>query len=444
VQKSVRDVSTVIDWMEGTRQLLEQDDPQFKAVAMQKLQLKTDAEWEAKRNELLGQLNVSMANARSQATQSIQAGSPPHSKPFVPAERFGAVFQSAMEEHLNDRFTSTAQAQAAAVPIPFGPPEKFDSGDLGWSVVLLARLEQSLKGKHVFVHAADLSVFRYDMPEIAAVAMFGDWATGEAPALSIKAAIERQSPDYTIHLGDTYYAGFEDEIRHNLVACWPGNVKAGASFALNGNHEMYSGGNAYFDLLPIFGQSASYFNLGNKYWRLVALDTSYPERGGDTPASSWGELVDLEIGWLAAQVKYAQSFNPPARIILLTHHQLFSAFDGDDLGKYLRDQLKPFLDSGAIYAWFWGHEHRGIVYKPNPTYNLKARCIGHAGFPQAPSSRQGAAHIGQFPIDWLEERSEPENAWYGMRGFALLRFAGPNVRVNYIDQTGSVQYSEQL
>src|SRR5712692_6212815 len=143
MQKSVRDVSSVIDWMGGTRQLLEQDDPQFKAVVMQKLQLKTDAEWEAKRNELLGALKASMGNAQSQATESIQAGSPPRSKPFVPAERFGAVFQSAMEEHLNDRFTSAAQAEAAAAPIPFGPPEKFDSGDPGWAVVLVARLDEA-------------------------------------------------------------------------------------------------------------------------------------------------------------------------------------------------------------------------------------------------------------------------------------------------------------
>ena len=40
-------------------------------------------------------------------------------------------------------------------------------------------------------------------------------------------------------------------------------MQYGKSFALNGNHEMYSGGNAYFNLLPIFGQSAiSVINFG--------------------------------------------------------------------------------------------------------------------------------------------------------------------------------------
>jgi hypothetical protein len=429
--------------MTGTRQLLERDDPQFKKLAMQKYQLGTDAEWEVKRKELLNQLNNSIGNAKAHS-DSIQAGSLPQAKPYVPADKFAATFQSAMEEHLNDRFTTTTQAQAAGAPIPYGPPEKFDSGDVGWSVVLLARLDEAFKGKHVFNHATDLSVFRYDLPESTTIALFADWATGEPPALSIKAAIESRTPEYTIHLGDTYYAGFADEVRHNLIACWPGRVQVGKSFVLNGNHEMYSGGNAFFDLLPIFGQSSTYFNLGNKYWRLIALDTSYPERAGDTPASSWGELVDIEVKWLAAQVEHAGSFVPPARIILLTHHQLFSAFDGEALGKYLRDPLKAYLDSGAIYAWFWGHEHRGIVYAPNATYNFKARCIGHAGFPEAPSKRKDAAHIDQFPIDWIEERCEPTNAWYGMRGYALLRLNGPSAGVDYIDQTGAVQYSEQL
>lgn len=441
MQKAVRDVGMVLDWMGGTRRLLETDDPQFKAIAKQKLHLQTDAEWENVRTQLLQQLNDSMANAQKHGVDAVNAGVPQGSKPYVPSEQFAAVFQSAMEEHLNDRLTTTALAREAGTPPPYGPPEKFDPGDLGWSVVLLARLEERLEGKHVFVHSSDLSAFRYDMPDAAGLALFADWATGEAPALSIKTEIEKQSPEYTIHLGDTYYAGFGDEISHNLVSCWPGSVKYGKSFSLNGNHEMYSGGNAYFNILPLFGHSASYFNLGNQHWRLIGLDTCWCERSGDTPASSLGELVNIEVDWLKAQIEHAQTFNPPARIILLAHHQLFSAFDGADIGKYLLAQLKTFLDNDNIYAWFWGHEHRGIVYDQNETYKFKARCIGHGGFPYPPCN-DAPAHLAQFPILWREQRPEPGNAWYGMRGFAMLRFAGSTVEIRYIDQAGSTAYSE--
>lgn len=441
MQKAVRDVGMVLDWMGGTKQLLETDDPQFKALAKQKLGIQTDAAWEAERARLLQELNTSMGNAQNHAVKTVNAGVPQSSAPYVPSEQFGAIFQSAMEEHLNDRLTSASLAQEAGTVPPYGPPEKFDSGDLGWSVVLLARLEERLKGKHVFVHSADFTVFRYDMPESTSLALFADWATGEAPALTIKAAIEKQSPEFTIHLGDTYYAGFGDEISHNLVSCWPGGVQYRKSFTLNGNHEMYSGGNAYFNILPLFGQPASYFNLGNQHWRLIALDTSWCERAGDTPSSSWGELVNVEVDWLKAQIAHAQTFNPPARIILLTHHQLFSAFDGDGLGKYLLPQVKPLLDSDSIYAWFWGHEHRGIVYDQNETYKVRARCIGHGGFPYPPDNKQ-PAHLQQFPILWREQRPEPGNAWYGMRGFAMLRFAGAQVKIEYIDQTGATTFSE--
>lgn len=61
-----------------------------------------------------------------------------------------------MEGHLNDRFTSTAQAQAVGAPIPSGPPEKFDSGDPSWAIVLLARLDEAFKGKHVLVALSHL------------------------------------------------------------------------------------------------------------------------------------------------------------------------------------------------------------------------------------------------------------------------------------------------
>ncbi len=221
MQKAVRDVGVVLDWLRGTKTLLEKDDAQFKAVAKQKLNIQTDAAWESKRQELLQQLNTALANAQNHAVTAVNSATPPSTKPFVPSERFTALFQSAMEEHLNHRFTSAALARQAGTAPPYGPPEKYDSGDLGWSVVLLARLEEGLRGKKVFVHSTDLTAFRYDMPDTTSVALFADWGTGEASALAVKAAIEKESPEFTIHLGDTYYAGFGDEISHNLVSCWP-------------------------------------------------------------------------------------------------------------------------------------------------------------------------------------------------------------------------------
>ncbi len=88
------------------------------------------------------------------------------------------------------------------------------------------------------------------------------------------------NPHYAIHLGDVYYVGDRNEVDENFLGIknehnnfepclWPKGLLG--SFALNGNHEMYARGFAYFDrMLPNLGrlkngqptgQLASYFCL---------------------------------------------------------------------------------------------------------------------------------------------------------------------------------------
>ena len=75
------------------------------------------------------------------------------------------------------------------------------------------------------------------------------------------------------HLGDVYYAGTEDEVNERFSDDWPKNVSE-HSWALNSNHEMYSGGYGYFKItLKKFGQPASYFCLRNSNWQIIGLDT---------------------------------------------------------------------------------------------------------------------------------------------------------------------------
>ena len=62
-------------------------------------------------------------------------------------------------------------------------------------------------------------------------------------------------PHYSIHLGDVYFVGDASEVDENFLGiknrandyapcCWPKGHKG--SFALNGNHEMYARGIAYW------------------------------------------------------------------------------------------------------------------------------------------------------------------------------------------------------
>jgi hypothetical protein len=97
----------------------------------------------------------------------------------------------------------------------------------------------------------------YELPEISGsdmqqtlIATVGDWATFTPESEEIAERISAHQPDYTIHIGDTYYVGAPHEVENNFTSPgspWP-RGKSG-SFALLGNHEMYARGIAYFDEL---------------------------------------------------------------------------------------------------------------------------------------------------------------------------------------------------
>ena len=81
------------------------------------------------------------------------------------------------------------------------------------------------------------------------IALAGDWATGTDEADRIAQLITAFDPHYSIHLGDVYYVGDDDEVGENFLGIknpenefapcrWPSGSRG--TFALNGNHEMYA------------------------------------------------------------------------------------------------------------------------------------------------------------------------------------------------------------
>ena len=39
------------------------------------------------------------------------------------------------------------------------------------------------------------------------------------------------------------------------------------------------------------------------------------------------------------------------------------------------------LSARRLFAWYWGHEHRCVLYDQHPAWGLHGRCIGHGGYP---------------------------------------------------------------
>jgi hypothetical protein len=207
-----------------------------------------------------------------------------------------------------------------------------------------------------------------ELPNQARVALLGDWGTGLYGAVPCAESIRRDPGrfDLLMHLGDVYYAGTRREVRERFLNLWPFRDDA-VNRSINSNHEMYSGGYAYFEeTLSRFVQESSYFALRNDHWLLVGLDVAYLDHDIDPQQVEWLEQVIAGAG--------------SRKVLLFSHHQLFSRFDGQ--GPRLAAKLGRLLASGRISAWYWGHEHRCIFYEPDARYGgLRGRCLGHGGMP---------------------------------------------------------------
>ncbi|GEM_PF-3463520 len=380
---------------------------------------------------------------------------------YSPRDRTIALFQSAMDEYLRKQKSKTQKAKAKGLKKAteeddldsFYKPklkkispkkgsktvsakalagEKFDILDPGWIKVVWEKAKLAFKGKHKFITHKKLTDFHYALAPNAKIALISDWGGGNDHAKAVSDQVKLQKPDIVIHLGDVYYAGTEDEVKERLLKHWPLTIKTGNSFALNSNHEMYSGGYAYFDItLKKFGQGASYFCLGNDNVRLICLDTGYIDH----------DLNQEQMEWLDALLNDGSN----AKNFLLSHHQPFSAYESAGKGEErLQNWLDVHLTTGRINSWFWGHEHLLVLYKK--FLGVKGRCIGNGCFPYSMPSSTPPFNSPQDPkVEWINTRPDPKRQERGIHSFALMTLNGTSsVKVEYIDEDGVVSRSETL
>src|SRR5262249_44830236 len=142
------------------------------------------------------------------------------------------------------------------------------------------------------------------------------------------------------------------------------------------------------------------------------------------------DLNKEQVDWLTEQFKTSGP-----KTVLLTHHQLFSAYEETDAAN-LQSRVRPFLSAGQVYGWIWGHEHLCVVYEPH--LGVKARCLGNGCFPYNVPAVE--PHI---PVRWIDNRSQADDQNYrGIHTFALLKITGLTMKIQYIDQDGYLGYEE--
>ena len=295
---------------------------------------------------------------------------------------------------VQDREVSLAQSKlaedfaagAAGQPLGSGGQEvKFGTGFSGmdwfrWIWSLTDHVDQ--QDFHPMLRAT--SALAEPLPDRAIVGLAADWGTGlyGAPKIAdqFRAMSGQRKFDLLMHLGDVYYSGTPKEVKERFTDIWP--TAAGAiNRAINGNHEMYSGGFGYFQqILPAFNQPASYFAFQNTRWLLVGLDTAYVDH----------DIDNEQVAWLTLLVRQARAKGQ--KVVLFSHQQPFSRLDHQ--GPKLQKALNHLLRDQAITAWYWGHEHDCVVYDVHPEWQLFGRCLGNGGIPQARNSA-----VRQAPAD---------------------------------------------
>ena len=319
---------------------------------------------------------------------------------------------------------------------------EYDHEDIRWAKTLIEYAFHRKAPFPVCPPQAEGSLV-HPIAESAVIALAGDWGTHDASSRNIGNAITALRPTHTIHLGDVYYSGTEDEERQ-FIRDWPAG--SAGTFALNSNHEMYSGGSAYFGLAlqsdKFDYQTYSYFALTTASWLFIALDSAYSATAHGIAPYDVGRLPanDPQVAWLkrllASKVAFAAN-GARKRCCLFTHHQGLE-IDGSESALY-QDVKAAF--GGVPELWYWGHIHGAAAYQPRPIdgRTFRGRLIGHGGIPYI-SDFQPAGDAAAR-IEWAERSA---GSAPGANGFAVLRLAGPQVSEEFYDERGTLRYSTTI
>jgi hypothetical protein len=343
-------------------------------------------------------------------------------------------------------------AESLLHPMRYGPTDDEWVIQIGRSV-----LERIAEGNHPF----NPQPAKHEVSDTARVVVVGDWGSGLPRAKAIAGLMADEVADarahgreaHVVHLGDVYYSGTKEEYQTHVLAdgFWPVSAQQAGegvtSWSLNGNHDMYGGGFGLFDTLladPRFaaqrspdGKGTSFFHLASPSWDFVGLDTSW-----DTDVLSQGQLgvlADPQADFVASVAHASER-----KLMLMSHHQLLSVYEPEapKVGRTLAAKLGPTLDSGAVTAWLWGHEHRCMGFAQSGGVQYP-RCIGNGGLPVLMAHAQDAPVPA--PGAW-EERGflESQGEHWARFGFAVLDLAGDHIDVRYRDDRGTTTRTEQF
>lgn len=305
-----------------------------------------------------------------------------------------------------------------------------------------------LQGGRIPYRTLTDNVLDIALPKKGTIALLADWGTGTATAANLLRQVATHKPDLVIHLGDVYYSGTPAEVQDRFLSICRDVFGKTPVLSLSGNHDMYSGGEGYYSLVDALKQKASYFVVRNKDWQFVAVDTGFNDSNPFSVSNNVTSLVNVEAAWARGHIAGGRTAG--RKTVLLSHHQLFSAFEASGkaaINRLLLDQFRPVLD--AVDVWFWGHEHRLTIY--DPFCGLKrGRCIGASAVPVFVEKDHYEPKFAEVPLLSNPKTGTPvrlaENGHIYHHAYALMEIDGPTASVKYFQDDGArtLLFSETL
>ncbi len=398
--------------------------------------------------------------AHTELASLVRNGTPPahHTQQTL---RMKSYLTNDWDQHLDTlkQPMNQARAQPLAEVAPSAAPAlcvapggeivgfgKYQQLDLRWELAAGTVWLENLLHKHPFPPGAPQIL---PIADEVSIVLISDWGTGnfgagDSPSTKIAKFVPSLKPDYTIHLGDVYYAGTSGEEMSNFIRLWPQGARG--SFALNSNHEMYSGGGPYFNQAvggPVFNKLQSpwsFFALENSHWIVVGLDSAY-----------FSDVIKLymngTLGKDNAQIAFLKMVaSRGKKVIVLTHHNglVENGISGTAPLQLFTDVMNAFAGqaSAAPAYWYWGHVHTGVAYAPLADHGeLRCRCLGYGSLPSGFSTDLQTGY-GQGKIEWFESRNagDPGDALRIFNGFVGLKLSGANLEETFYDENGRVAW----
>lgn len=328
--------------------------------------------------------------------------------------------------------------------------QKYAVMDLGWALAVIDFIELQIgwETKADFNDNPNYITIDASKQPSLSIAIMGDWGAGNytdgpssnSPATQVMSAINAKTPDMVIHLGDVYYAGTNTEEQDNLLNAWKYDAPQG-NFTLNSNHEMYDGGQSYFNIALTSNliskyqtgtknkKPSSYFSIEYGDYLILGLDSAYNATG----MYMQGRITD------SGQLKFInEAVKKGKKLILMTHHNPMETY-GNATNPLWADVVmnKSALDNKPPYMWYWGHIHNGIVYSDKAvTGDVLARCLGNGAIPIGTAPwLQNNNNVSYFTNTPLNDGST-NNKLRVKNGFAILTFDSSGITETWYDQSG--------